>query len=88
MKRSRFSDEQIISVLKEQEAGRGRAAVCRQHGAARRSFTNRGRSSAVSRCPRPLRLRTLEEENAQLEKQLAVDIRDNAVLKDLSSVNW
>jgi putative transposase len=88
MKRSRFSEEQIIGVLREQEAGMKVAEVCRKHGiseptfyAWKSKFGGMGVSDAK-------RLRRLEEENAKLKKLLAEAMLDNAVLKDITSRKW
>src|SRR3954468_12220817 len=81
MKRSRFTEEQIIGVLHEQEAGMKVAEVCRKHGiseptfyAWKAKFGGMGVSDAK-------RLKQLEEENAKLKKLLAEAMLDNAVLK-------
>ena len=88
MKRSRFSEEQTIAVLKEQEAGMATAEVCCQHGISPATFyqwTSKFNGWEVSDTRR---LRTLEEENARLKKLLAEAMLDNAVLKDLASKKW
>jgi putative transposase len=88
MKRSRFTEEQIISVLREQEAGMKIAEVCRKHGiseptfyAWKAKFSGMGISDAR-------RLKQLEAENAKLKKLLAEAMLDNAVLKDITSRKW
>ncbi|MFG1346378.1 transposase [Xanthobacter autotrophicus DSM 431] len=82
MWRSRFSEEQIISVLKEHEAGMKTADVCRKHGvSAAALYTWKARYGSMT-ASKTARLRTLEEENRRLKKLLAEQMLDNAVLKD------
>jgi putative transposase len=88
MKRSRFSEEQIISVLKEQEAGMATAEVCRHHGISPATFYQWKSKFGGLEVSEARRLRTLEEENARLKKLLAEAMLDNAVLKDLASKKW
>jgi len=88
MKRSRFTEEQIIGMLKEQEAGAKTADVCRKHGVSEATFYKwkakyGGRDVSDAR-----RRKALEDENARLKKLLAEAMLDNAVLKDISSKKW
>ena len=71
MKRSRFSDEQIIGILKEQEAGAATADVCRRHGISGATFYKWKAKFGGLEVTEAKRLRTLEEENAKLKKLLA-----------------
>jgi putative transposase len=87
MKRSRFSDEQIIGILKEQEAGAVTADVCRRHGISDAIFYKWKAKFRGLEVTEAKRLRTLEEENAKLKKLLAEAMLDIAVLKDISSKN-
>jgi putative transposase len=88
MKRSRFSDEQIIGILKEQEAGAATADVCRRHGISGTTFYKwKGKFGGLE-VTEAKRLRTLEEENAKLKKLLAEAMLDIAVLKDISTKKW
>nr|WP_188966656.1 IS3 family transposase [Neoroseomonas lacus] len=82
MKRSRFSDEQIIGILKEQEAGAATAEVCRRHGVSGATFYKWKAKFGGLEVTEAKRLRTLEEENARLKKLLAEAMLDIAVLKD------
>ena len=88
MKRSRFSEEQIIAVLKEQEAGMLTADVCRRHGISSATFYKYKAKFGGLDVSEARRLRALEDENAKLKKLLAEAMLDNAVLKDLTSKKW
>ena len=88
MKRSRFSDDQIIGILKEQEAGAVMADVCRRHGISEATFYKWKAKFGGLEVTEAKRLRTLEEENAKLKKLLAEAMLDIAVLKDISSKKW
>ena len=88
MKRSRFSDEQIIGILKEQESGAVTADVCRRHGISEATFYKWKAKFGGLEVSEAKRLRTLEEENSKLKKLLAEAMLDIAVLKDISSKKW
>ena len=88
MKRSRFSEEQIIAVLKEQEAGMPTAEVCRRHGISSATFYKWKSKFGGLGVSDARRLRTLEQENSRLKKLLAEAMLDNVVLKDLASKKW
>lgn len=88
MKRSRFSDEQIIAIVKEQEAGMVTAEVCRRHGISGATFCKWKSKYGGLEVTEAKRLRTLEDENAKLKKLLAEAMLDIAVLKDISSKKW
>jgi len=88
MKRTRFSEEQIIAILKEHEAGVPVAELCRKHGVSDASIYKwkaRFGGMAVSGAKR---LRTLEDENSRLKRMLADAMLDNAALKDLLGKKW
>jgi len=87
MKRSRFTEEQIIGILKEQEAGQRTADVCRHHGISEATFYKYKSKYGGMQVSDAKRLRALEAENAQLKKRLAESMLDNAVLKDVNSKN-
>ena len=87
MKRSRFSDEQIIGILKEQESGAMTADVCRRHRISEATFYKWKAKFGGLEVTEAKRLRTLEEENAKLKKVLAEAMLDIAVLKDISPKN-
>jgi putative transposase len=88
MKRSRFSDEQIIGILKEQESGAVTADVCRRHGISEATFYKWKAKFGGLEVSEAKRLRTLEEENGKLKKLLAEAMLDIAVLKEISSKKW
>lgn len=88
MKRSRFSEEQIIGILKEQEAGARTADVCRKHGVSEATFYKWKSSYGGLEVSEAKRLKALEDENARLKRLLAEAMLDNAVLKDLASKKW
>ena len=88
MKCSRFSDEQIIGILKEQEPGAVTADLCRRHGISEATFYKWKAKFGGLEVSEAKRLRTLEEENAKLKKLLAEAMLDIAVLKDISSKKW
>jgi putative transposase len=88
MKRSRFTEEQIIGMLKEHEAGMKTAEVCRKHGISEATFYNYKAKYGGLEVSDGRRLKALEEENAKLKKLLAEQMLDNAVLKDLASKKW
>ena len=88
MKRSRFSEEQIIAILKEQEAGMATAELCRRHGiSAPTCYKGKSKYGGLE-VSEARRLRALEDENARLKKLLAEAMLDNVVLKDLASKKW
>ncbi len=88
MRRSRFTEEQIIAILKEQEAGMKTSDVCRKHGISEQPSTSTRRSSAVWTFRDARRLKALEDENAKLKKLPAEQMLDNAILKDVASKKW
>jgi putative transposase len=88
MKRSRFSEEQIIGVLKEHELGAKTADLCRKHGISEATFYNWKSKYGGLEVSEAKRLRALEGENAKLKKLLAEAMLDNAALKDLLTKKW
>jgi putative transposase len=88
MKRKRFTEEQIIGILKEHELGAKTAEVCRKHGISEATFYKWKSKYGGLEVSEAKRLKTLEEENTKLKKLLADAMLDNAALKDLLSKKW
>jgi putative transposase len=88
MKRSRFSDEQIIAIVKEQEAGAKTADVCRKHGISDATFYKWKAKYGGLEISEARRLKALEDENARLKRLLADAMLDNAALKEIAGKNW
>lgn len=88
MRSSRFSDEQIIGMIKEQEAGMPTADVCRKHGISTGSFYKYKAKFGGMDVSDACKLKALEDENAKLKKLLAEQMLDNAMLKDVNSKKW
>jgi putative transposase len=88
MKRKRFSEEQIIGILKEHEVGAKAADLCRKHGISEATFYNWKNKFGGMDVSEARRLKALEGENAKLKRLLADAMLDNAALKDLLSKKW
>jgi putative transposase len=88
MKRKRFSEEQIVGVLKEHELGAKTADLCRKHGISEATFYNWKSKFGGMDVSEAKRLKALEGENAKLKRLLADAMLDNAALKDLLSKKW
>ena len=88
MKRSRFSEEQIIGILREQEAGSPTADVCRKHGISGATFYKWKAKFGGLDVSDARRLKALEDENTRLKRLLADAMLDNAALKDLVGKKW
>lgn len=88
MKRSRFTEEQIIGILREQEAGAPTADVCRKHGVSSATFYKWKSKFGGLEVSDARRLRSLEDENRRLKKLLADSMLDNAMLKEIASKKW
>ncbi len=88
MKRSRFNEEQIIAILKQQEGGVSTADVCREHGISSATFYKWKAKFSGLEVSDAKRLKSLEDENSKLKKLLAEQMLDNAMLKDVASRKW
>jgi putative transposase len=87
MKRTRFSEEQIIGVLKEAEAGAKTADLARRHGVSEATIYNWKAKYGGLEVSEAKRLRSLEDENGRLKRLLADAMLNNAALKDLLTKN-
>ncbi|GAB4529162.1 MAG: hypothetical protein Kow00133_18020 [Amphiplicatus sp.] len=83
MRKSRFTEEQVIAILNEQERGMKTADVCRKHGISPNTFYKWKLKFGGMDISDARKLKTLETENARLKKLLADTMLDNVVLKDL-----
>ena len=87
MKPSRFTEEQIIGILRDQKAGAKMADVCHKHGISSATFCKWKVKYGGLDVSNAKRLRSLEGENAKLRRLLAEAMLDNAMLKDIASKN-
>ena len=88
MKSKRFSEEQIIAVLKESEAGAKTKELCRRHGVSEPTFYNWKAKYGGMTVSEARRLKELEAENGKLKRLLADAELDKAALKDLLGRKW
>ena len=88
MKRSMFTEEQIIGILREQEAGVPVADLCRKHGLSSPTFYKWKAKFGGMDVSEARRLKALEDENAKLKRLLADAMLDNVALKDLLGKKW
>jgi putative transposase len=88
MKGKRHSEEQIIGILKQSEAGMKTADVCRQNSISEQTFYRWKAKYGGLEASDAKRLRHLEDENCQLKQVVAELTLDNRILKDINSKNW
>lgn len=88
MKKAGFSGEQIIAVLREQEAGVSTAEVCRKHGVSSATFYKWKAKFGGMDVSDAKRLKALADENSKLKRMLADAMLDNVALKDLLGKKW
>jgi putative transposase len=88
MKRKRFTEEQIIGILREQEAGAKTADLARKHGVSEATLYNWKAKFGGMDVSDAKRLKALEDENGKLKRLLADAMLDNTALKDLLSKKW
>ena len=87
MKRSRFSDEQVIGILKEHQAGLSAVELCRKYGISDATFYTWRKRYGGMEVSEAKRLKTLEEENARLKKLLAESMMDVSTLREMLGKN-
>ncbi len=88
MKRRRFTEEQIIGILKEAEAGKKTDELCREHGVSKWTFYEWRKKYSGMTVSDAKKLRALEEENRKLKRIVADQALDIVALKDVLAKNW
>lgn len=88
MRNSRFTEEQIVSILQEQAAGGKTGEIIRRHGISRETFYNWRRKYGGMKVSEAKRLRALEEENRRLKRVVADQALNIQVLKDVLGKEW
>jgi len=88
MKGTRHSEEQIIAILKQGEAGVATTELCRQHGISEQTYHRWKAKYGGMDCSEAKRLKQLEDENRKLKHVVADLTLDNRALKDVLSKNW
>jgi putative transposase len=88
MKSSRFTEEQIIKVLKQAETGTPAKELCRQHGISNGTFYKWKAKFGGMELSDAKKLRGLEQENSRLKRMVADLLLDNQILKDVNSKKW
>jgi len=88
MRGTRYTEEQIVGILKEQERGVGTEELCRRHGISQQTFYRWKAKYGGLELGDAQRLKALEDENRRLKRLVADLALDNAALKDVLSKNW
>ena len=88
MRKSRFTEEQIVGLLKEHEAGLPTGALCRRQGISEQTFYRWKQKYGGLKCGDATRLKALEEENGRLKRLVAEQALDNQMLKELLGKGW
>ena len=88
MRRSRYSDEQVIGILKQHQAGVGAKELCRKHGISDATFYKWRSKYGGMDVPDARKLKALEEENRKLKKLLAETVLDASTLKEMLAKNF
>ena len=88
MKKSRFTEEQIISILKEQDQGMKVSEICRKHGLSDQTFHNWKKKYGGLTVDELRRMKELEQENSRLKRAVADLTLDVQILKDINSKKW
>ena len=88
MKKSRFTEEQIIAILKEQDQGSKVADICRKHGLSDQTFHNWKKKYGGLTIDELRMMKELEQENSRLKRAVADLTLDLQILKDVNSKKW
>jgi putative transposase len=88
MRKSRFSEEQIVGILKEHAAGEATGSVCRRHGISQQTLYRWKHKDDGLEGNERKRLKALEEENARRKRLVAEQALANQALKELLRKNW
>jgi putative transposase len=88
MKKSRFTEEQIISILKQQDEGQKVGDICRKHGLSEQTFHNWKKKYGGLDADELRRLKDLEQENSRLKRIVADQALDIQILKDVNAKKW